>query len=72
MLQASLKARVARQTARPYSSEMANAMVQVSQVNIDASIIMIYCLHVQNIGMGNAAIGLGGVCIAFADSLITD
>ncbi|KAL0256419.1 ATPase complex subunit 9 [Diplodia seriata] len=36
-----------KQTARPYSSEMANALVQVS----------------QNLGMGNAAIGLGGAGI---------
>jgi F-type H+-transporting ATPase subunit c len=36
-----------RQTVRPYSSEIANAMVQVS----------------QNLGMGSAAIGLGGAGI---------
>ncbi|KAI6246859.1 ATP synthase subunit 9, mitochondrial [Erysiphe necator] len=38
---------IARQTARPYSNEIANALVQVS----------------QNIGMGSAAIGLGGAGI---------
>jgi F-type H+-transporting ATPase subunit c len=38
---------IGAQASRAYSSEMANAMVQVS----------------QNIGMGNAAIGLGGVSI---------
>ena len=37
--------KVAPAARRAYSSEMANALVQVS----------------QNIGMGNAAIGLGGV-----------
>lgn len=35
------------QASRAYSSEMANALVQVS----------------QNMGMGSAAIGLGGVCV---------
>lgn len=38
---------ITRQTARPYSNEIANALVQVS----------------QNIGMGSAAIGLGGAGI---------
>ena len=41
------QARFAPAAKRAYSSEMANAMVQVS----------------QNIGMGNAAIGLGGAGI---------
>jgi len=39
-----VKGRFAPVARRPYSSEMANAMVEVS----------------KNIGMGNAAIGLGG------------
>ncbi|POS86079.1 hypothetical protein EPUL_001584, partial [Erysiphe pulchra] len=38
---------ITRQTTRPYSNEIANALVQVS----------------QNIGMGSAAIGLGGAGI---------
>lgn len=38
---------MARQTTRPFSSEIAEAMVQVS----------------QNLGMGSAAIGLGGAGI---------
>ncbi|GAB7338350.1 hypothetical protein MBLNU457_4653t1 [Dothideomycetes sp. NU457] len=42
-----VKGRFAPVARRPYSSEMANAMVEVS----------------KNIGMGNAAIGLGGAGI---------
>lgn len=43
----SARANVGTQAKRAYSSEMANALVQVS----------------QNMGMGSAAIGLGGVSI---------
>jgi F-type H+-transporting ATPase subunit c len=47
ILKATTRNVMGRQTTRPYSSEIASAMVQVS----------------QNIGMGSAAIGLGGAGI---------
>ena len=47
ILNATTRNVMGRQTARAYSSEIASAMVQVS----------------QNIGMGSAAIGLGGAGI---------
>jgi len=47
ILNATTRSVFAKQTVRPYSSEVANAMVQVS----------------QNLGMGSAAIGLGGAGI---------
>jgi hypothetical protein len=46
---------IGARASRAYSSEMANAMVQVS----------------QNIGMGNAAIGLGGVSVCGFRGLVT-
>jgi F-type H+-transporting ATPase subunit c len=47
ILSATTRNMIARQTTRPFSSEIATAMVQVS----------------QNLGMGSAAIGLGGAGI---------
>jgi F-type H+-transporting ATPase subunit c len=49
----SARTQVSTQAKRAYSSEMANALVQVS----------------QNLGMGSAAIGLGGAGIGIGKDL---